>query len=84
MSGRLLSFPSSPKKAANVVRQRLTNGIYEAEFFLDSKTESVHWVVSPVGDVEIVMWGQSRTMEAAEYATSIEMQRLNQRIANRA
>lgn len=84
MSGRLLTFPSDPKKAAKMIRHKLTNGIYEAEFFLDSKTENIHWVISPVGEREIVLWGQSRTMDAAELSTAWEMKLLNQRMAARA
>jgi hypothetical protein len=84
MSGQLLTFPSDPKKAANVIRHKLTNGIYEAEFFFDSKTENIHWVISLVGDREIVLWGQAATMDAAEQATLWEMKMLNRRIAARA
>ena len=67
-----------------MVRHKLTNGIYEAEFFLDSKTDNVQWVVCLINEAEIVMWGVAPSMEHAEGDALWEMRALNKRYAAQA
>jgi hypothetical protein len=67
-----------------MVRRKLTNGIYEAEFFLDSANSNVHWVVCLVDAPEIVMWGVAPSIEAAEADSLAEMKVLNRRSAAQA
>jgi hypothetical protein len=67
-----------------MVRRKLTNGIYEAEFFLDSTTTNVHWVVCLVHSVDIVMWGVAPSMELAEDEAVAEMKALNKQVAAKA
>ena len=65
-----------------MVKRTLTTGGYEAEFFVDTKTDLVHWVVTRVGDAEIIMWGQEKSMHEAERAALDYMTANAKRISN--
>jgi hypothetical protein len=48
-----------------VINTLQTSG-FEADIYRDSKYSLYHFVISPEGETEIVMWGQEPTQDEAE------------------
>lgn len=61
----VLEFPN-PQRVGSVVKRTLSHNGYEADFYTDSKTQLVHYVITRQGESEIVMWGQEKSIEEAE------------------
>jgi hypothetical protein len=53
-----------------LVKRTLTSGGFEAEFFVDSKSEPAiyHYIVTRKGSADILAWGQEKNSNDAEHA----------------
>lgn len=59
-----------------MVKQLISHGDFEAEIYIDTKLHPpiYHYLITRRGEAEVLMWGQTRSLEEARHAAQEYME----------